>query len=256
MSEKTPPVFSVQNADSSSALILICDHASRYIPDEYDNLGIEDSSLLYRHVAWDIGIRDVTSRLTDRLNVTAVYTEFSRLLVDANRYPDNNSSMPEISDGIEVPANHNLSDKERQHRIDTYFMPYHQRITSLLDAKIAVGITPVLIAMHSFTPVMQSYERPWHIGVLWDQDARVADPLLRYLNKNPSLCVGDNEPYSAREPLGYSMNEYGTKRNLPHATVEIRQDLIDTHHGAEAWANIMTDAISHIMGSDMDRLAG
>lgn len=256
MNKEMPPVFSIQNADSPTALVLIADHASGYIPGIYDNLGIADRSLLLRHVAWDIGIRDVTSRLATRLNASAVYSEFSRLLVDANRYPDNAASMPAVSDGIDVPANRNISSQERQRRIDAYFTPYHQRIEALLDAKIVAGLTPVIIAMHSFTPVMQSYERPWHVGVLWDRDDRLAGPMLGYLNQNPALCVGDNEPYSAREPLGYSMNEYGTKRNLPHATIEIRQDLIDTHHGAESWAGIMSDAIAHVMGDNMDRLAG
>lgn len=256
MTDQIPPAFSVQNADSPTALILLADHASRYIPDHYNDLGIADSSLLYRHVAWDIGIRDVTSRLADRLNASAVYSEFSRLLIDANRYPDHAASMPAVSDGVEVPANHNISAEERQRRIDKYFTPYHQRIEALIDAKIAAGLAPVLVAMHSFTPVMNSFERPWHVGVLWDRDDRLAAPLLEYLKRNPSLVVGDNEPYSAREPLGYSMNEYGTRRGLPHATLEIRQDLIDTHHGAESWTGIVTDALCHVMADGMNRLAG
>ncbi len=256
MSENMPPVFTVQNEDSSSEILLICDHASRYIPSEYNDLGIEDISLLHRHIAWDIGVRDVTTRLSDRLNVTAVYSEFSRLLIDANRYPDDTNSIPDISDGIDIPANKDIDDVERTRRLNTWFWPHHNKIDELISVKSKGENTPVLIAMHSFTPIMHGIERPWHIGVLWDQDNRVAEPMLGYLRKNPTLVVGDNEPYNARVPLGYSMNEYGTKRKLPHVCIEIRQDLIDTHHGAESWANIVADAISQIRGDVRKRLAG
>lgn len=243
MSDPASDAFYVLNADSETPLILIVDHASRHIPPEYDNLGVDDPSVLHRHIAWDIGIEDVTVRLAERLGASAIFARFSRLLVDANRYPDSESIMPAVSDGVEIPANRDLAAAEREKRLARWFWPYHGAILDLIEKKQARGQTPVLIAMHSFTPVMNAFERPWHIGVLWDEEARIARPLLDILRANPTLVVGDNEPYSAREPLGYTMNEHGTKRGLPHVAIEIRQDLIDTHQGAERWAAIMADSI-------------
>lgn len=246
MSDPAAPPFYILNAASTSPLILTVDHASRYIPPEYDNLGVEDPSVLHRHIAWDIGIEDVTRRLAERLGVTAIFAGFSRLLVDANRYPETASCMPEVSDGVVIPANRDISVPERERRLASWFYPYHSALLKLIEEKEAAGTTPVLFSMHSFTPVMNDFERPWHVGVLWDEDARLAAPLLEILRENRTLVVGDNEPYSAREPLGYTMNEHGTKRGLPHVAIEIRQDLIDTHQGAERWAAIMADALHRL----------
>ena len=238
--------FTLINENSENPIFLIADHASRHIPEEYGTLGIEDPSLLRRHIAWDIGIEDVTRRMADKLQATAIFSKFSRLLIDPNRYPDDPSSCPPISDGVTVPANQHLDTAERQKRVDTYFRPYQEAIGRVLEQKLKISQTPIVISMHSFTPIMDDFERPWHIGILWDQDGRLALPMLEILNKNASLVVGDNEPYSAREPLGFTMNEHGTKKDIPHVVVEIRQDLIDTHHGAEKWASMMTDLVLQV----------
>ncbi len=239
--------FEILNEKSSSSVFLIADHASRSIPDEYNALGITDPALLRRHVAWDIGIEDVTKRMAEKLQATAIFSKFSRLLVDANRYPDDPASMPKASDGVVVPANEEISASERKRRLDTYFYPYHNEVSRILKNKRKSHKPPFVFSMHSFTPVMDNFDRPWHIGVLWDRDERIPVPLLEILKKNPALVVGDNEPYSAREPLGYTMNVHGTELDVPHVVIEIRQDLIDTHHGAEQWASLMVDAIHQFL---------
>lgn len=239
-----PKSFETLNADSPSPFFLIADHASREIPAEYGSLGIDDPALLRRHVAWDIGIEDVTRRMAQKMEATAIFSTFSRLLVDANRYPDDPACMPKSSDGVVVPANQDVSEEDRKTRLDTFFHPYHDEITRLMEKKTVAHEIPYVFSMHSFTPVMDDFTRPWHVGVLWDKDERIAVPLLEILQKNPSLVVGDNQPYSAREPLGYTMNVHGTELNIPHVVIEIRQDLIDTHHGAEQWAGLMVDVIN------------
>ncbi|MCF8468848.1 MAG: N-formylglutamate amidohydrolase [Sneathiella sp.] len=248
MTETKPPIFEIEYADSPNPLLLTVDHASRYIPQSYDNLGLEDPAVLHRHIAWDIGIEDVSRRLADKLKATTIFAGFSRLLLDANRYPDNPAVTPAVSDGVEIPANQRITETEKSRRLETWFKPYHAAITELVEKKAAAHAEPLLISMHSFTPVMNDFERPWHIGVLWDEDPRIALPLLDILRRNSSIVVGDNEPYSAREPLGYTMNEHGMKRGIPNVAIEIRQDLIDTHQGAEKWASIMADALRQLDG--------
>ncbi|MEP3244678.1 MAG: N-formylglutamate amidohydrolase [Sneathiella sp.] len=238
--------YIITQENSTSPVLLIADHASRDIPAEYNALGIEDPALLRRHVAWDIGIEDVTRRMSEKLQATAVYATFSRLLMDANRYPDDPASTPAVSDGVHVPANVTISEADRKQRLERFFTPYHAKLRKVLEAKQKTHALPLVFSMHSFTPVMDDYERPWHIGILWDKDERLAVPMMEILRKNPTLVVGDNEPYSAREPFGYTMNEHGTKLDIPHVVVEIRQDLIDTHHGAEQWANLMVDVVGQL----------
>ncbi|MEH6404657.1 MAG: N-formylglutamate amidohydrolase [Sneathiella sp.] len=239
--------FKIMNEESTSPIFLIADHASRQIPDEFGTLGIDDPALLRRHVAWDIGIEDVTSRMSDKLGATAVFSTFSRLLIDPNRYTDDPAAMPVESDGLRIPANEDLKKADKQKRIDHYFTPYHAQVSRLLDKTMQNHAEPLVISMHSFTPIMNGFERPWHIGVLWAEDERISAPMLEILRKNPALVVGDNEPYSAQEPFGYTMNTHGTALGVPHVVIEIRQDLIDTHHGAELWANLMVDVINQLL---------
>lgn len=247
VSRQNMSVFEIQNPDSLNRLLFTVDHASQHIPASHNNMGLTDPSLLHRHIAWDIGIEDVTRRLADKLSATAIYARFSRLLLDANRYPEDMALTPAVSDGVLIPDNKNISARDKKQRIETYFKPYHKSIEQLLNMKIETHGLPLLISMHSFTPIMNDFERPWHIGVLWDRDDRIARPMLEILRKNSSLVVGDNDPYSARDPLGYTMSVHGMDRGVPNVAIEIKQDLIDTHQGAEKWACIMADTISQLL---------
>jgi predicted N-formylglutamate amidohydrolase len=104
--------------------------------------------------------------------------------------------------------------------------------------------------MHSFTPVMNGFERPWHLGILWNRDPRLPVPLLARLEAEPDLCIGDNEPYSGRDEHGYSIIAHGERRGIAHALIEVRQDLIDTHHGAEAWARRLAGILAEVLADD------
>ena len=70
--------------------------------------------------------------------------------------------------------------------------------------------------------------RPWQIGILWNDDQRMSLPLLDSLRGDPDLCVGDNQPYDAREHVGYTIETHGGVNGFPHVLIEVRQDLIAT----------------------------
>ncbi len=240
-----PPPFEVLNPDGTAPVLLVCDHASRVLPKAYGTLGL-DPSLLWRHVAWDIGAADVTRRLSRAIGATAVLAGASRLLIDVNRRLDDPSMIPPQSDGIDIPGNHDLDDAERRWRTDAWHRAYHGEIDRRLDRIAGRGIDPILLSVHSFTPVMDGYERPWHVGVLWSNGSGIAVPLIARLRGANGLVVGDNQPYTALQPYGYTIHVHGEDRGLGYAAVEVRQDLVDTHHGAESWANILADAVRHV----------
>jgi predicted N-formylglutamate amidohydrolase len=106
---------------------------------------------------------------------------------------------------------------------------------------------PIVVSVHSCTPVFEGFERPWHIGVLWNTDGRLAQPLIAQLAKADGVLVGDNQPYSARDGHGYTMPHHCEATGLPHALLEIRQDLIDTHKGAERWAGVVARALAPLL---------
>lgn len=241
-----PAPFVELNQDGKSPILLVCDHASRALPAAYGTLGL-DESLLWRHIAWDIGAADVTRRLSAAIDAQAVLGGVSRLLIDLNRPLGIDQSIPEISDGVAIPGNKLIDEVERRRRERRWYAPYHDAVARRLKGFFDRGVVPALVAVHSFTPVMNGYERPWHVGVLWNEDARVAGPIVARLRDHRNFVVGENQPYTARKPYGYTLHVHGEDMGLAHAAIEVRQDLIDTHHGAEFWSNILADVLGHVV---------
>jgi predicted N-formylglutamate amidohydrolase len=174
-----------------------------------------------------------------------VLSGYSRLVIDCNRDPADPSSIPETSDGTVVLGNRNLSTAARAARRRACFDPYHHRIAAWLAA--VRSRSPALLSIHSFTPVMQGKPRPWHVGILWDKDPRIPLPLLAALRAEPGLVVGDNEPYSAREPAGYTVRQHAALAGLPHVAIELRQDLVADAAGAADWAARLAAALAPIL---------
>ncbi len=185
--------------------------------------------------------------LAGAFDAKLVLSGYSRLVIDCNRDPRKPSAIPEDSDGTPVPGNRGLAAAGRAARIEALFMPYHAAIADALAAFRKDGIAPIVVSVHSCTPVFEGFERPWHVGVLWNTDGRLAQPLMANLAKENGVLVGDNQPYSARDGHGYTMPTHCEAAGLPHALLEIRQDLIDTHKGAELWAGVVARALAPLL---------
>jgi predicted N-formylglutamate amidohydrolase len=226
-------------------LLILCDHASNFVPPQYDGLGLP-ASALQRHIAFDPGALEVAASLAGRLNATLIASHFSRLLIDPNRGEDDPTLIMQISDGAVIPGNARLSEEEREARRHLFYDAYHGAISTELDAMIARGLTPIILSLHSFTAFWRGKARPWHCGILWDRDPRLALPLLDALRAEAGLLVGDNEPYSGRLK-GDCLYRHGTSRGLPHALVEIRQDLIGDERGQAAWAKRLAEAMRAVL---------
>ena len=241
-----PAPYEIVNPEGRARALLLCDHASAALPARAAGLGLSPE-LLDRHIAWDIGAAETTRRLSALLDAPAVLSGASRLYIDVNRSPSNPTSILGVSDGIEVPGNRNLTTVERELRVADYFTPYHGAAEDLGDKIAARAGLPALVTVHSFTPVMDDFERPWHVGVLWDRDPRLAAPLLAELGARSALVVGDNQPYSGSDPESYSLATHGAAHGRAHVEFEIRQDLIDTHHGVEEWAGVLAGALGKVL---------
>ena len=243
------PRYELVNGEAESRVLLVCDHASNHVPAELDNLGL-DETMLHRHIAYDIGAADVTRRLAGLLDSPAVLCGTSRLVIDCNRPFQDPTSIPPVSDGVEIPANRDIDAAERQRRIEEYFWPYQSTVEGRLKAMLEAGTVPALVSIHSFTPVFDGMERPWHVALLSSRDRRMTEPLLKLLSRDASIVVGDNEPYSGWDPAGYAIHVYGEGLGIPTAVFEVRQDLTDTHHGAEAWAHRLAAALRPVLSDD------
>jgi predicted N-formylglutamate amidohydrolase len=237
LAEDEPAPVAVENPSGRSPFLLIADHAGNRAPAALGQLGLPQSQL-DRHIGIDIGILGVATALSRMLDATLIYQRYSRLVIDCNRHPSRADAFPDVSDGTSVPANIGLSIADKALRERTIFRPYHAAISAEIDRRLAIGHPPVLIALHSFTPRHSDYPapRPWHVGVLWNRDARLAQQMILALQREADLNVGQNEPYCVSDEIDYAIPVHGEARGLFHVELEIRQDLIDTKDGQMAWA--------------------
>lgn len=240
------PVRAIEGAPGSD-LLLLCDHAANFIPQHYDDLGLSEADLR-KHIAYDIGAEALTVNLAERLGAWAVLCYSSRLLIDPNRGEDDPTLIVPVADGIDVPGNAGVGADERRHRMEQYYLPYHDAIDALIEARIAAGHRPVIVSMHSFTPVWQGEQRPWHVGVLWDRDPELAQECMARLAEDPAIMVGDNEPYSGKAPTNSTLNRHAVSRGLPHVLLEVRQDLIADDSGVAIWTDRLTPILGGLTG--------
>ena len=105
----------------------------------------------------------------------------------------------------------------------------------MIDRCLAAGVAAGAAVDPLLHGELEGDPRPWHVGVLWDRDARLAQPLLDALYAEGDLIVGDNEPYTGQLE-GDCMWRHATSAGLPMRSIEIRQDLIRDAAGQEAWA--------------------
>lgn len=223
--------------DPASAMLLIADHASNNLPDGID-LGVP-AGVMGEHVALDIGVTPLAALLCADLGCPAVLGGVSRLLIDLNREDHAPGLIPETSDGILIPGNAGLTPADRAARIESWWRPYHDHIAEM----IADTAPKLLISLHSFTPrlAMSDEERPWQIGILYNQDdraARLALPLL----EQAGIVAGDNLPYSGKV-LNATMNRHGEANAIPYLGIEVRQDLIFDDMGVVRWAERLAPII-------------
>ena len=230
-----PPPVTVQNAGGASPFLLVADHAGVASPHALGRLGVAASEW-QRHIAWDIGIAGLARMLSDALHATLIRQNYSRLVIDCNRPLDAASSIPEISELTPIPGNVGLSDVEKAARAREIFSPYHERIEAERERRRQAGRPTALIALHSFTPEFKGVARPWHVALLSNRDRRLADRLLDLFREERDLVVGDNQPYFVSDATDYTIPVHGERHGLPHALIEIRQDLIAEDCGQQQWA--------------------
>jgi predicted N-formylglutamate amidohydrolase len=227
-------------------VVVVCDHARPAVPRSLNGLGLEDRHFR-RHIAYDIGAAEVALALAAMFDAPAVLSGYSRLVIDLNRSLDDPTAVPVLSDDTVIPGNRAIDADGERRRVDAIFRPYHETIAAIIAARRQAGQVPAIVSIHSFTPSMHGIERPWHVGVLWDYDPRLPVPLMQRLRDDGRWRVGDNEPYSGRNTPGGTIETHATPAGLPNVLIELRQDLIATSQGVEAWAGVLAAALRPIL---------
>ncbi|MFD1913308.1 N-formylglutamate amidohydrolase [Halodurantibacterium flavum] len=225
--------FFVEGAERPARWLITCDHASNTVPPWVNGgtLGIAPADMA-RHIAYDVGAADLARALAARLDAPFLRSDFSRLVIDPNRGEDDPTLVMKLYDGTIIPANRHVGPNEREDRLNRLYRPYHAALERLAGRRPDT----VIVAIHSFTPCLRGRPpRPWHVGILFADDVRLARPLLDLLHAETDLCVGENEPYLGHLP-GDSIDRHALAPGRPNVLIELRNDLIASPGDAEAWA--------------------
>lgn len=233
----------ITNRNGRSPIVLICDHASNFIPEQFGDLGLGKREL-ESHIAWDPGALSVARRLAKALDAALVESRLSRLLIDCNRPLDAPDLICPVSETTAVPGNASLSLQDRQARVALSWQPFHEAVEQLVNDRLLQDRETMLVSVHSFTPVYKGVKRPWHIGILHDEDRSMADPLIAALKRLEGIVVGNNEPYSPADRVYFTLERHGRSRGLPCVMIEIRNDEIGDEAGQRKWADRLTGILS------------
>ena len=247
LSPNEPSPFVILNPDSVVPLLLVCDHASNRFPQSLGSMGLDYLDRV-SHMTLDIGAGAIAESLADKLGATALLCQYSRLVVDCNRELSDNSMFLENSEGTNIPGNQNLQINEKERRVSEIYWPYHNAIEAQICRLRDQYINPIVISIHSFTPVMNGEDREWEMGVLWDKDQITAEFFLNKL-MDAGFFVGNNEPYSGKAPEDFTIDYHAEPIGLPHVGIEIRQDLINHDEGVERITDTLQEVISALTTS-------
>ena len=245
--DEPPPMLEV-SPHGRSPFVITVDHASARIPRSLRDLGLPAAELK-RHIAWDIGALAVGLRVAAALDAALIAQNYSRLVIDCNRDPLVESSIPLSSEATVIPGNVDLSDAQRMARRQEIFDPYHQRIRERLDARQAAGRTTILVALHSMTDVYHGVRREMHAAILYNRDRRFAHSMLEQLRRDSALHIADNQPYFVSDATDFTIPRHGEARGLPHVEIELRQDLIANEAGQAEWAERLGRALVAAQGA-------
>jgi len=250
LSESDPAPYVCLNTLGSGSFLIVSEHAGNAVPEGLGALGLSEADLV-DHIAWDLHIREVGEHLSKLLDAPYIYQPYSRLVIDCNRPLDSPQSILAVSDGRCVPGNENLSAADNKARQREVFLPFHDKVASMLDIRAAHGMETVLITLHSFTPAMQlgSEGRPWQITFQYGREPFFSKKMVAAMAADPNICVGDNVPYPVLKDTNYGIPAHGEKRNLLHTMIEIRQDVITDAAGQVFWADKVSTVLSNVLSN-------
>jgi len=223
--------------------LVTCDHATNTVPPQVGggDLGLPRPDM-ERHIAYDVGAYGVSRHLGELLQGPVIASNFSRLVIDPNRGEDDPTLLMKLYDGSVIPAKRDADAQERERRLNLCYRPYHEKL-----AQLAALPHAVILSVHSFTRQLRGRDpRPWHIGVLYAHDDRLARPLIRLLEAEGDLVVGDNEPYTGHLP-GDAIDKHALPHGRPNVLIELRNDLIADEAGQREWAERLAPVLERAL---------
>lgn len=237
-------VVHTDTVDGPLSVMLVCEHASSRIPAFLGDMGLPVGAL-QSHIAWDPGALAVAKLMAARLSAPLVYGGVSRLVYDCNRPPEAAGAMPARSEDYQIPANVDLSEEEREGRIESIYQPFSKALSDLISQN---GDTlELMVTVHSFTPVYHGQTREVELGILHGVDDRFARAMMTTAPADQTYETRLNEPYSAADGVAHTLDAQALPNGLLNVMIEIRNDLIQTPEQQEAMADCLVSWIARTL---------
>jgi len=237
----------VENPEGSSRIILICEHAGQKIPEYLGSLGFDDETMS-THIGWDIGAAALARELSKQLDAALILQRYSRLVYDCNRAFDAFDAIVEESDHVAIPHNIGLSLAQRRRRFDVVYQPFHDAVAGLVEQRLQAPQKPVIVTIHSFTPLYKGQRRTLDLGILHDDDTRLADVIVELSDKDAAYSSARNQPYSPKDGCMHTIITHGIQHGLLNLMLEVRNDLITDAKGQQQWAQRIAELLTAALG--------
>ena len=233
----------VENAAARGRIVLVCEHASNAFPAPWGDLGLTPDQKT-AHIAWDPGALGLARGLSRHLDAVLVHAPVSRLIFDCNRAPDMAGAMPARSEMYDIPGNRLIPAQERAARTAAIYVPFHNTLRGVIAGRIALGLSPVIVTVHSFTKTYHGQPRSVEFGVIHDADDHYARAVLGAAQATTQLRADLNAPYSAADDVTHTLRLQATPYGLPNAMLEIRNDLIASPDAEQRMADLLAPVLN------------
>lgn len=236
-----PALTTISNPKAQGEFVLICEHASNYIPAEMAKLGLDDAPLK-AHIAWDIGALDLALALAEDLDAPLISANISRLVYDCNRPPSANDAIPVQSEIYAIPGNADLSVAERKRRVGEIHDRFHDSVDQFIANRATV--TGAIITVHSFTPIYHGRARSVEIGLIHHDNDQLARAVMAAAQGTDRYDIRMNEPYSRADGVSYTIGRHGDARGRDALMIEVRNDLLSSRGEISAIAQFLSGLIT------------
>jgi len=230
---------------------LTCEHARGQLPPG-TGTNAADRAALRTHFGRDIGAWELTREAARQLGTGATGGRWSRLWIDLNRPAGDPMLVREDVEGHGLSWNVGIDEREIARRYAETHAPYHGEVDREIAHRRTHGIRPVLLAIHTYSPVWKGRPRRFDAGVLYDENRREAAILVAALRKT-GLEVRYNQPYSGKRGLMYSIDRHRRHHRVPCLELEINQALLSRSGTATTLARTVARGLREIEIRDRGR---
>lgn len=236
------------NSHKFSSLILLGEHAGFGIPESYYNMGVDP--LVFRrdpNFRGDKGTRRILFQIGRELELPVIMGRQSRVLVDLNRSVDHPQLFCETQHGVDIPTNIGISELEKQHRLDRYYWPFHDKVDEQVAKNLAAKGELSLLTIHSYTPevaqkVMGESARDFtemDVGILYTKESALLEKIDAFLQTETGYSFAHNYPYDLKKLQSGSIEMHQRQAGVSGLALEINVNKLLSVRDQDTWADTL-----------------